>query len=399
MITKRIALERPERCARAHTIPREKLEAAAAAACEKLRGLAEKNGSTVFPGTCSVDKKYVFNINNNWECGMYTGCYWLAYLLTGDEFFRRVAEEQTDTYRRRIDELIGMDDHDVGFVFTPACVAQYRVTGDENARDLALRACEYFYEHSYSKEGKFIIRDWKWWRDKGDVASCRTMMDSLMNAPLLFWASKETGDPKYRDAAIDHVKTTNKYLIRSDASSYHHYQFDPATAGPVGGVTWQGNRDESCWSRGHSWGIYGLPIAYSYTGLDFIPDLYKDITYYMLNHLPDDLIPYWDYDFISGDEPRDSSAAVIAVCGMHEMNRHTPDREYAPIFRNAAARMLDNVIDICTADIGVPFEGLIHHVTHAKPQGRGIDQCAVYGDYFYLDALLRYTKPDYKMYW
>ena len=119
----------------------------------------------------------------------------------------------------------------------------------------------------------------------------------------------------------------------------------------------------------------------------------------MLNHLPSDLIPYWDYDFVSGDEPRDSSAAVGAVCGMHEMNRLLPNAEFAPVFANAAARMLDSVIDICTADIGVPFEGLIHHVTHAKPQGRGIDQCAVYGDFFYLDALLRYTAPNYKMCW
>ena len=397
MITKRIVLERPERFARAHTIPREKLEAAAAAACEKLRGLAEKNGSTVFPGTCSADKKYVFDINKNWECGMYTGCYWLAYLLTGDEFFRRVAEEQTDTYRRRIDELIGMDDHDVGFVFTPACVAQYRVTGDENARDLALRACEYFYEHSYSKEGKFIIRAWKAW-DKG--TGCRTMMDSLMNAPLLFWAAEQTGRAEYFDAALAHNKTTADYLIREDGSSYHHYQFDPATAGPVRGVTLQGLSDESTWSRGHSWGVYGFPIAYSYSRADFIPELHRGITYYMLNKLPEDLIPHWDYDLYGTDAPRDSSAGACAVCGMLEMAQMLPDdAEQKPIFESASAQMLEAIIDNCTGDIGEEYDGLICHVTHAFPQGYGIDECAVYGDYFYLEALARYLLPDFKKFW
>ena len=397
MITKPIVLERPERFAKAHEISREKLEAAATAACKKLRILAEKNGSTVFPGTCSVDKKYVFDINKNWECGMYTGCYWLAYLLTGDEYFRKVAEEQTATYEQRIEQLIGMDDHDVGFVFTPACVAQYKITGDEKARELALRACEYFYDHSYSKEGKFIIRLWKSW-DKG--SGCRTMMDSLMNAPLLFWAAEQTGRREYFDAALAHNETTAKYLIREDGSSYHHYQFDPATAGPVRGVTLQGLSDESTWSRGHSWGVYGFPIAYSYSRADFIPELHRGITYYMLNKLPEDLIPHWDYDLAGTDAPRDSSAGVCAVCGMLEMASMLPnDAEQRPIFESAAAQMLESVIDNCTGDIGEEYDGLICHVTHAHPQGAGIDECAVYGDYFYLEALARYLLPDFKKFW
>ena len=396
MVTEKITLNAPERFTGEFELDRSKLDRAIRVATDKLKVRQKEHGDQIPYSSTEGYRYQKFGTLNDWTAGMYTGCYWLAYELTGDPFFKETATRQRQIFRKRFDDKIGVDDHDVGFLYTPTAVAEYKITGNEEARALALDAVNYFYEKSYSHEGKFIIRSWKTWNQGG---GCRTMMDSLMNAPLLFWASEETDDPKFRDAAIDHVKTTNKYLIRSDASSYHHYQFDPATAGPVGGVTWQGNRDESCWSRGHSWGIYGLPIAYSYTGLDLIPDLYRDITYYMLNHLPGDLIPYWDYDFVDGDEPRDASAAVVAVCGMHEMNKLIPDAEWSPIFRNAAAKILDNVIDICTADIGIPYEGLIHHVTHAKPQGRGIDECAVYGDYFYLDALLRYTKPECKRYW
>jgi unsaturated chondroitin disaccharide hydrolase len=120
----------------------------------------------------------------------------------------------------------------------------------------------------------------------------------------------------------------------------------------------------------------------------------------MLNHLPEDLIPYWDYDFTEGDEPRDASAGAIAVCGMHEMLRHLPaDAEQRAVFESAGPQILEAIIDKCTGDIGEEYDGLIHHVTHAKPQGQGINEMAVYADYFYLEALLRYLKPDWNKYW
>ena len=397
MVKESIKLNNPERFTKPHSIDRAKLEAAAKAATEKLRALAEKYGDA-FPETRSIEFKYQCSENKNWEAGMYTGCYWLAYELTGDEFFRECAERQLESYKTRYEGKIGLDSHDVGFVYSPSCVAAYKLTGNEEAKELALKAAEYLYEKSYSKEGKFIIRSWKGW-DGG--WGCRTMMDSLMNAPLFSWASLVSGDQKYTEAAKDHVKTTEMYLIREDASSFHHYQFDPKDASPVNGVTLQGRSDDSCWARGHAWGVYGLPIAYSYSKADYLPELHKNITYFMLNHLPEDLIPYWDYDFVDGIEPRDSSAALISVCGLHEMVKMLPDSaEQKKIFESAASQMLEAVIDNCTGDIGVKhYDGLVCHVTHAKPQGQGIDECAVYGDYFYLEALARYLKPDFKMYW
>ena len=397
MVTKKITLKKPERFLNPHPIDKNKLENAADMATAKLKNNAKKFGMG-FPGTCSVDYKYVLGKNENWECGMYTGCYWLAYEITGDDLFRNIAEEHMGTYKQRIDNRIGMDDHDVGFVFTPSCVAQHKITGNEEAKKIALEACSYFYDKSYSKEGKFIIRLHEAWNEG---YGCRTMMDSLMNAPLLFWAGKETGNKEFYNAALEHSRTTEKYLIRNDASSFHHYQFDPETAKPVKGITLQGYSDDSCWGRGHSWGVYGFPIAYSYTGDQALVEVHKNITYYMLNHLHDDCIPYWDYIFTQGsDEPRDSSCAVISVCGMNEMCKYLPDSaEQKSVFESASNQMLEAVIDKCTGSIEKEYDGLICHVTHALPQKQGIDECAVYGDYFYLEALLRYLNPDWKKYW
>ena len=140
------------------------------------------------------------------------------------------------------------------------------------------------------------------------------MIDSMMNATLFYWSGEYLGNELYSTAAKNHTMTSINLLVREDGSTYHHYQFDPETAAPLYGLTWQGYSDDSCWSRGHSWGIYGFSIAHSYTDSEQILAAQRDVTYYMLNNLPEDLIPYWDYTFTDGsDEPRDSSAAAFFV--------------------------------------------------------------------------------------
>ena len=398
MVTQKITLNNPERFSKPYTISKEKLIKAASDAADRLEKMGKEHGLE-FPGCWSVNYKYEYKHNRNWVGGMYTGCYWRAYELTGNKFFKNMAEKLTATFRQRLDDRIGVDDHDVGFAFLPSCVASYRLTGNEADRQTALDAAEYFYNTGYSKKGKFIIRDWKGWA-AGHVEDARTMMDSLMNAPLLFWAAEETGKKEYAEAASAHVKTTEQYLVRNDASTYHHYQFDVETAAPVRGVTLQGRSDDSCWSRGHAWGVFGFPAAYGYNHESYLVDVHRDITYFMLNHLSDDLIPAWDFDFVSDKVIKDSSAGVISVCGMLEMAKMLPDdAEQKSIFESAAAQMLDSAIDRCTGELGIDYEGLLFHVTAALPQKLGIDQTAVYGDYFYLEALSRYLNPDFKMYW
>ena len=393
-----IKLNNPEKYKEIPVIAPEKIEKAIADATARLERMGKKNGLK-FPSAGAYNSQYLFTpTNSNWVHGMYAGCYWLAFLLTGKPYFNKAARELTATFGPRFEAKKGVDNHDVGFGYTPSVVAAYKITGAREYKDLALRVADYFYNTSYSKEGKFIIRVWKEWKN-GILYGYRTMMDSLMNAPLLFWAAKESGNEEYFKAAHDHVKTTEEYLIRRDSSSFHHYQFNPETHEPMYGITLQGHSNDSCWSRGHAWGVYGFPIAYTYDKSDFIKEVHHDITYFMLNHLPEDMVPYWDYDFVDGDEPRDASAGAVAVCGLLEMARmldeNDPDKV---IFQSAAVQLLEAIIDKCT-DLGKYDDGLINHVTAALPQEWGIDQTAVYGDYFYLEALARYKNPDFKMHW
>ena len=213
MVTEKIILENPERFTGEYTISKEKLTKAIEKAADKLESQIPrfKEG---FAATCSVNYKYPKTVNNNWICGMHTGTFLLAYELTGNQKFREVVESHLPTYRNRLDKKIAVEDHDVGFVFTPSCVAAYKALGDENARQTALDAAEHLYHFSYSKKGGFILR----------VASqqhkpeyCRTMMDTLMNAPLLFWAGQEIGRQEYIDAAASQNKITEQYLIRAEA--------------------------------------------------------------------------------------------------------------------------------------------------------------------------------------
>lgn len=396
MIRGNIKLENPERFAKSHTISKSKIDIAVQVALEKLeRSLPKWTDS--FANSYTVDFKYPQITNCDWICGMQTGTYWLAYEMSGNRKFRDLAEKQLFSYKERLEKRIGVDDHDVGFVYMPSCAAAYKIIGNEEARQLALDAAEYYYHTSFSKRGGFIQRGWNW----GCPEGCRTMMDTLMNVSFLFWAGNEAGKEEYIDAAISQLKITEQCLIREDGSSFHHYQFDPQTFQPVHGLTWQGYSDDSCWSRGQAWGVYGFPIAYSYCKEEFLLNLHRDVTYYLLNKLPEDLIPYWDFELTGNkDVVRDSSAGVIAVCGMHEMCKNLSEKEpQKRIFENASAQMLEAVIDQCTEDIGREYEGLICHVTHGFPQKQGIDECAVYADYFYLEALMRFINPAWERYW
>lgn len=390
------AISVPDRFKEAYSIDREKLERAAAAATEKLLKIAEEaNGA--FPQTSSTNYQYVYGANNNWTSGMYTGSYLMAYQLTGDQRFADVVEDHIATYIYREANHVGMDDHDVGFAFMPSCIGAYKILGSETARDAAIRAVAYYYDTSYSEEGEFIIRSYKSW---SNGSGCRTMIDSMMNASLFFYMGEYLDNDKYFNAATDHTNTTIDLILRDDGSTYHHYQFDPKTAQPLYGVTWQGYADESCWARGQSWGIYGFSIAYSYTHDEATMDAQRDATYYMLNHLPEDLIPYWDYTFMSGSEPRDASAAAIAVCGMLDMAEALPEGSAQRlIYESAAAQIMEALIDLYTGDIGIDYDGLLHGVTHAKPQGIAIEECSPYADYFYLEALARYLSADFIRPW
>ncbi len=383
-----------ERFLKEYPVSEEKLKTAVARAVSLLKKSSEKYGDSFFE-SCTVDYKYVPTDKTDWTQGMQAGCFWLGYSLTGENDFLKIAKSMTKRLQARLETKEGLDDHDIGFNYTPSCVAEYVQTGNPAAKEAAIRAGFELLSH-FDEKGGYIRR-----MEYPIFEAYRMIIDTLMNIPLLLWTGKQTGDNKFEEAARRHLENTVNYIVRDDFSTFHHFQFDPESGKPLYGCTWQGYSDESCWSRGHAWGVYGLPLYYSYIQDKNIREAHKNLTFYMLNHLPSNGVPYWDMHFTEpSTEPPDASASAVAVCGLLEMCKYLPENsEEKKIFKNAADLMMNALIDICSTPADDGHDGILFHVTHALPQDRGIDQSAAYGDYFYLEALARYINPDFKRYW
>ncbi|MEH7011569.1 glycoside hydrolase family 88 protein [Neobacillus niacini] len=349
----------------------------------------------MFPDSNSENLVYKPIKNVEWTTSFWTGMLWLAYEYTGEEKYRKVAEIQVESFKERIEQRIEVDHHDLGFLYTLSCVSAYKLTGNKEAKNIAIQAADLLITRYYDKAG--IIQAWGDLNDPKQRG--RMIIDCNMNLPLLYWASEVTGKAVYREIADSHVKQAAKYIVREDASTFHTYYMDPEIGKPLYGNTHQGYADDSCWARGQAWGIYGFPLSYHYTQDWSLIELSKKLTNYYLNRLPEDQICYWDLIFTNGDEERDSSAAAITVCGLLEMTKHMPltDPE-KKVYENAALVMMQSLSENYTTEIDSEANGILKHAVYYKAGGRGVDESCIWGDYYYFEALIRLAK-NWKMYW
>lgn len=348
-----------------------------------------------------IDGEYIKIANGDirgtcWTEGFFPGQLWLGYDVTGDRTFRELGEKNLEDFYRRVEENNNIDwHHDLGFLYSLSSVAPYKLTGNELGKKAALMAA-YSLARRFRYKGEFIQS----MSAEFDEINYRFIVDTMMNLPLLFWASEETGDESYKDKAVRHIRTTLRYILREDGSTYHHFLMNNKTGEPVRGLTLQGASDESFWSRGHSWIIYGLALAYGYTKDDSYLEPFCRATDFFIDRLPSDYIPMWDLIYTENDdEPRDSSAAAIAVCGIMEMARLIPhDTCNMEKYIDAAKKIMRSMISKTYSNSpDTNTEGLLLHVMPGKPQGM-LNKCAPYGDYFYLESLVRATK-DWKCFW
>lgn len=358
-----------------------------------------KEYATSFPANSTTDGFYKKTSNTDWTTGFFTGCIWLSYELTNEECFKELGEIQVDSFYDRVVNKIDINTHDMGFLYTLSCVAGYKLFGNQKAKEAAILAADHLASR-YRTVGNFLQA----WGNVDDPKEYRLIIDCLLNLPLLYWATQATGDMSYQEKAQNHIETAMKCLIRPDASTYHTYFFDPITGQPTKGVTCQGNRNDSAWARGQAWGIYGTALSYRYLRKKEYKEMFEKVTAYFLEHLPSDLIPYWDFDFNDGsDEPRDSSAAAIAACGMLEMAKYL-EKEEAEKYTAIAKVLLKALYEKCankdlTKSNGVLLHGVYARSTPWNPcKNRGVDECNLWGDYFYMEALTRLTE-NWEPYW
>ena len=387
-------IQRKERYANRPAFSREDAETAIAHVLKKIDQNLPRF-TEQFPAPCTTNLRYEATENLEWTPGFWTGMLWLAYEVTGDMKYRKVAEIQLASYQERIEQKIMTNTHDLGFLYTLSCMAANKLTGNQEARTLALKAADLLLERFHEKAG--IIQAW------GDLTNPkqrgRMIIDCNMNLSLLYWASGETCDPKYKQAAYQHILQALNYIVRGDASTYHTYYMNPETGEPIKGDTHQGFSDESCWSRGQAWGMYGFPLSYLYTKDEHLLSVSKKLTHYFLNRLPEDDVCYWDLIFTEGEEERDSSAAAIAACGLLEMVKQLPvldeDRRY---YEHAAIKIISSLSKQYVSSEDEAEEGVLLHSVYNKNFSHGVDESCMWGDYFYFEALVRMTK-NWTLYW
>lgn len=348
-----------------------------------------------FPWCATKELQYPIIESIEWTDGFWTGLLWLAYEYTNDEKYKNLANKNIESFMHRIKNNIEVDHHDLGFLYTPSCVAGYKLTGSEFAREAGILAADKLITR-FQEKGGFIQA----WGEYNNPEHYRLIIDCLLNIPLLYWATEETGDMKYEEIARKHFETSNSNVVRSDASAYHTFYFNPETGEPSHGATRQGFSDDSSWARGQAWAIYGIPLNYSKTRDAEVVPLFKGMTNYYLNRLPKDNVSYWDLIFVDdAKQSRDSSAAAIASCGLLEMDKYLAETdEDKAVYIGATHTMMRSLIENYTSKDHQPGNPILYHGVYSWHSGKGVDQGNIWGDYFYLEALTRMLK-DWNRYW
>lgn len=325
-----------------------------------------------------------------WTNGFWPGMLWQMYEATGEELYKTAAqgvEERMDIIVRDFDAV----DHDVGFLFLLSAVADYRKTKDPESLRRGLHAAN-LLAGRYNIEGKYI----RAWNDmmaklqKTDDISGWMIIDCMMNIPLLYWASAETHDPRYAHIAVNHAKTAQKYIVRPDGSCNHVVVFDSQTGEYLDNPGGQGYESGSSWSRGQSWAVYGFALSYRHTGDQSFLDTAKQCAHYCISSLAvTDWLPLVDYR--QPDEPLkyDSTAAMITACGLLEIAEHVGGLEKR-LYTDAAWRILRACeAKFCNWDPEV--DSIVDGGTffYHDPEGKGTEVPMIYGDYYFIEAILR----------
>ena len=318
--------------------------------------------------------------DGGWVGGHWVGLLWLAFAQTGDDALQQVARQWAARLAPRQHDTTT---HDLGFLFELSHVLGWQLTDDASLKTPALMAARTLTRR-FNARGKFLPA---WGApDAPDERRGRAIIDTMMNLDLLYWASKETGDPVYARQATQHAQTALAFLVRSDWSTAHVADFNPETGEFLKQDTHQGLSATSCWSRGQSWAIYGFAQTYHHTGNAAFLVAARNLAEYALRRLPPDHIPYWDYDSpLIPDDVRDSSAASILAAALLRLAALEADADMARRWQSAAASVVESLWRNYSSR-GTAEPSILLHGTRNKPRG-SMDHGLIYGDYYFVEAL------------
>lgn len=341
----------------------------------------------VSPRTISADGSLRLVGPKDWCSGFFPGVLWMIYEYTNDDYWR----QQAVSFTWPIEEVkFHGGSHDLGFMMNDSFGKALKLTGERSYRDVLVQTAKTLITRFNPNVG--CIRSWDHHADKWAYP---VIVDNMMNLEMLFDVTRLTGDSVYWKVAVSHANTTMKNHFRPDASSYHVVSYNPETGVAEKHNTHQGYSDDSFWSRGQGWGLYGYTMCYRYTHDARYLDMARRIaTFWLsLDNMPDDLVPYWDMkdpgiskpgEFV----PRDASAAALIASAFYELALYV-DAGDAQLYRNTANRIMDSLDAHYQSKLGENHGFLLLHSTGHKPANSEIDVPLTYADYYYVEALLR----------
>lgn len=361
---------------------REKMEWVSEKNKEKIPYTTDENGN--YDDRSDSGKKWNPDDGLNWWTnGFWGGIMWLLYQDTGEEKYAETARKSERKMEKCFDKYYGLH-HDVGFMFQTTAVADYRLTKDENARRIAMHAAN-LLAGRFNPVGKFI----RAWNEVGDSDTRGwAIIDSMFNISLLYWASEESGDPRFRQIAMMHADTLRQNFVRPDGSVCHIVEFDPETGEMVKSHGGQGYAEGSSWTRGQGWALYGFANSYAHTGKQAYLDTAKQVAHYCIANIPESgIIPV---DFRQPKEPawEDSCGACVIAGGLLEVAKHVPDPEQ-DLYIRAAVKILKAIAET-RADWSENCDAIVQNCSgsyHDKKHHFTMS----YADYFFIEALYKLT--------
>ncbi len=334
---------------------------------------------------------------HDWCSGFFPGSLWQVYAYTHDDYWR----QQAISFTWPIEEAKWhKGTHDLGFMMYDSFGKAYELTGERSYKDVVLQSAKTLITR-YSPKVK-SIRSWDHNRDKWQYP---VIIDNMMNLEMLFRATQLTGDSIYWKVAVNHANTTLKNHFRPDYSSYHVVDYDSQTGDVRMKCTHQGYSDDSFWSRGQAWGLYGYTMSYRFTKDPAYLKQAEGIAGFFLNlpNMPEDFVPYWDMKAPEVDGlkthvavqgvPRDASAAAIFASGLYELCNYV-SAEKSKQYRAIADKIVTSLNDHYQAAPGTACGFLLLHSTGHLPGNSEIDVPLNYADYYYLEALARKAASD-----
>lgn len=323
---------------------------------------------------------------DHWVSGFFPGVLWMLYENSGDIQFRQYAE----LYTNRVEPAKKLTNtHDLGFMLYCSFGQGYRLTGNRHYLDVINEGTQSLLTRWNPKLG--VIRSW----DFGKQWQYPVIIDNMMNLEMLCFMTHEFSDPRYEKIAETHAQTTIKNHFREDYSTFHVVSYDTITGQPHAKNTSQGYADNSSWARGQSWGLYGYTMMFRETQNPLYLDQARKIATFLMNHprLPADKIPYWDYD--APDIPkakRDASAAAIMASALIELSQLDPS-DMAPKWLALAETQLRTLSspEYLAAE-GEQGGFILKHGVGHMPAKSEVDVPLTYGDYYYVEALMRLKK-------